>query len=228
MVEARAALAAQTCHAVRRGSTLPGMPADALPPPGEARSLLAVVLVVIALVVVGGGLSAAVAWRKWQQRQERARAQRECRSNLKAAFTAEKSYFAEYDRYLEDFAGVGFVPERGNHHAYLVSRHGAMDERRRAASRPPASYSIVGIDETRRRTSTVAALAALPHTFAGGVDVGVRGTCPTCEVVVACVGDLDGDPTFDVWSLATFERTLPTGEKIPPGQPHNDVDDLRE
>ncbi len=202
------------------------MPADPLPQPGEARSLLAVVLVVVALVVVGGGLGAAVAWRKWQQREARARAQRECRTNLKAAFTAQKSYFAEYDRYLEDFARTGFVPERGNHHAYLVSRHGAIDDRRTLSAAPPRSFSIVGVDETRRRTSTAAALAALPPSFAGGVDVGVRGSCPACEVVVACIGDLDGDPTFDVWSVATFERTLPSGEKIPAAEPYNDSNDL--
>ena len=72
----------------------------------------------------------------------------------------------------------------------------------------------------------------------GGVDeklstllrpqLGLQGECPACQLTMACAAQLDADPTLDVWTVATFERTGGNGARIPAGMPWVDSDDVRE
>src|SRR5688572_18813540 len=48
----------------------------------------------------------------------------EAKSNLKYAFTAEKAYYGEKDRYDESVDAVGFKPESGTRYRYLFSKTG--------------------------------------------------------------------------------------------------------
>jgi len=42
----------------------------------------------------------------------------ECRTNLKAWFTAEKAWYGEQFEYATDFRTVGFAPEQKNRYLY--------------------------------------------------------------------------------------------------------------
>ena len=35
---------------------------------------------------------------------------------------------------------------------------------------------------------------------------GLEGTCPDCNVTIACVANLDDDPDVDVWTISTKDR----------------------
>ena len=197
---------------------------------GEAKSgrALAVIAVLVSLTVVTLGVTWSVrAYHVWELRQKRQRAIRECRSNLKAIFVAEKSYFAEKDAYLEDFHGVGFEPERGNSFVYVVSRAGPIEDRSKATLATAGPAGIIGADEYRMGgTSTKALLSKLPATVEGGGDVGVSGTCPSCEVTAMCVANLDDDDAVEVWSVSTATRTLTDGGIVLGGSPNLDLSDF--
>jgi hypothetical protein len=44
---------------------------------------------------------------------------------------------------------------------------------------------------------------------------------------MACVGQLDVDPTVDVWSVSTAERRAADGTPIQAGTAVNDVNDVK-
>lgn len=150
----------------------------------------------------------------------------ECKSNLKALYTAQRSLFMEEERVSEFVAETGFRPERGNRYAYFLSSHGPLEERTGSyVSSAPGARGI-GVDVYKHGPGAALGLAHLPAKLAGGVTVGVHGQCPDCEFVAACVGNIDGDPTLDVWSIASFDRAAPDGEPIPAGESYNDVSDV--
>jgi hypothetical protein len=52
--------------------------------------------------------------------------------------------------------------------------------------------------------------------------LGLSGTCPACDVTLACVGNIDDDPDFDVWTISTHDR-----EGAPRGTPIHHLKDLQ-
>jgi len=42
------------------------------------------------------------------------------------------------------------------------------------------------------------------------------------------VGNIDNDPTVDVWTVSSEDRTQPDGRSLPAGTPRNDVNDVIE
>ncbi len=76
-------------------------------------------LVELMIVVAIIGILAAIAIPNFIKFQAKSK-QSEAKTNLKAVFTAEKSYFAERDSYAT-FTGAGFVPERGNRYSYTAN-----------------------------------------------------------------------------------------------------------
>jgi hypothetical protein len=180
--------------------------------------IVSFVVVVLTLLVGVGLLSLWI--RRETAKEALWRHRRECKENLKAAFTAQKSYFQEYDRYATDFESVGFAPARGNHAAYVLRRDGPVAERKREVLPKTSGSTVVGVDEFMwARHSTAKLLAQLPATFAGGVTEGVSGTCPDCQVVMACVTEFEGEPGVTVWSVATFDRKTPDGQLVSSGAP---------
>lgn len=168
------------------------------------------VVVVLTLLVGVGLLSLKI--RRETARDARVRHQRECKEHLKAAFTQQKAYFGEYDRYATDFEALGFAPERGNHGVYVLRRDGRVAERKHEFLTPTSGSTVIGVDEFMwARHSTTKLLAQLPATFQGGVTEGVSGTCPDCQVVMACVTEFEGEPGVTVWSVATFDRKTASG-----------------
>jgi type IV pilus assembly protein PilA len=154
--------------------------------------------------------------------------QPEAKANLKAAFVAERAYYEEKDAYSPNVSEVGFVPERGNRYAYLFDSKGHLSDRSGAVEN--ADPAATGVDMDRFKWGALPPLSPdyLTRTYAGGAKLGVTGSCPKCDIVMVAVGNIDNDPTLDVWSIATFERTGPKGEVIPAGELFNDVNDVAE
>ncbi len=182
-------------------------------PEKKKMSTTAIVLIVLA---IGGGAAlccigtlAAIAVPNFMKFQARSK-QSEAKMNLKGAFTAEKSWFAERDAYSESFAEVGFIPERGNRYMYVLS---------------PAADANSKIDADGKYTPDNSAyLAAIPRELLS--DLGVQGTCPNdCHITIVAVGNVDNDPDVDLWSISSVERTI-DGTLVPAGQPYNHHSDI--
>jgi type IV pilus assembly protein PilA len=150
--------------------------------------------------------------------------QTECKANLKGFFVAEKSYFGEKERFSEDLAEIGWVPERGNRYAYFVTTKGEIADPTDMKSRAGHAGRIAPDTERFPDVPTKLLLATQP-TVTGG-RLGLTGTCPQCSIAAACVGQLDSDDTFDVWSISTVDRQGPDGQRIAAGQVFNDINDV--
>lgn len=145
----------------------------------------------------------------------------EAKSNLKAAFTAEKSFFGEYDRYSPFIEEVGFLPEAGNRYLYALSADGELS--------PPAPRGLeerhTGVHSDPRFKASDADLEArVPDALWD--EVGLSGECPKCDITILAVGNIDGDDDVDVWSISTRERVI-DGVTVGAGTPYQHVDDLK-
>ena len=145
----------------------------------------------------------------------------EARTNLKSAFYAERSFFDERGRYSEVPDDVGFTPEYGNRYLYLLSPRGDVLTR---GSPDGGAHTGLSADIGRFPSSDTSRLmAGIPSAVLS--EVGVR--CAEdggCEVTVVAAGDIDSDPTIDVWSVSTKERFI-GAQTIPAGVPFNHVSD---
>src|SRR2546428_7639290 len=74
-------------------------------------------LIELMIVVAIIGILAAIAIPNFIKFQARSK-QSESKSNLKAAYTAEKAYYQEKDTYSNLIFAVGFSPERSNRYSY--------------------------------------------------------------------------------------------------------------
>lgn len=175
-------------------------------------------MTVLIIVLIGGGLAmvccmgmlAAIAIPNFIKFQARSK-QAEVKSNLKAAYVAERSYLGEKETFSEDFGEVGFSPGPGNRYLYLVSQKGA--------------HGITAADPKLAAGATVAGyVAAIPPGVLA--EAGTHGKCPDdCYVTVIGVGNIDNDAALDVWSISTQARTF-GGVAVPAGQPFMHVNDL--
>ncbi|NDC79489.1 MAG: prepilin-type N-terminal cleavage/methylation domain-containing protein, partial [Chitinophagia bacterium] len=115
-------------------------------------------LVELMIVVAIIGILAAIAIPNFIKFQARSK-QSEAKTNLKALFQAEKSYFAERDTYSNDMQTIGFIPERGNRYMYRLGS-GTAQTRSAAAMGTEANptgiqvdtYRIPGLATSRRGT----------------------------------------------------------------------------
>ncbi|MDP3232046.1 MAG: hypothetical protein Q8N26_04675 [Myxococcales bacterium] len=143
----------------------------------------------------------------------------EAQSNLKGAFSAERSFFAEKDTFSVVINEIGFSPERGNRYLYAFSSEGELLE----PGKPPIGHVGVKPDSSRHPHVDVAALErAIPDALWD--DVGITGTCPECSITIVAAGNIDDDDTIDVWSISTKDRTI-DGTPVTAGTPWHHVDD---
>jgi type II secretory pathway pseudopilin PulG len=159
---------------------------------GKVPAIVALVLPIISIPVTG--ILAAMAIPNFIKYQDRAK-QVECRVNLKAFYTAEKSLYAESSKYTDDLAELQWKPE-STRYGYLIGK---------SSVNPSIGEPV-----------------AFPRMAAGNAPVGLTGTCPRCSVTAVCAGKL-GSRT-DIWSISTVDRTAENGEAIPEGVPHNDAE----
>src|SRR5437773_7618712 len=85
-------------------------------------------LIELMIVVAIIGILAAIAIPNFIKFQARSK-QSEAKANLKSAFTAEKAYVQEKDRYDTLINIVGFSPERNNRYSYFLSGTGTLEDR---------------------------------------------------------------------------------------------------
>lgn len=156
---------------------------------------------------------------KFQSRSKQA----ECKSNLKAWYTAERAYHAEKDAYSASIQEVGFSPERGNRYAYFAGP-GPLEDRHAAQAASSEGVQGVGVDTAREVSRKPITFEQLPASLRR--TVGVRGQCPECEITLMCAGQIDNDETLDVWSISSEARSLQDGTPIPAGVPFNHVNDI--
>ncbi len=180
----------------------------------QAPAIVAVVLPALAIPVVG--ILTAIAIPNFIRFKARS-IQAEAKSNLKTAYTAQKSFQVETSTFSLHPATVGFVPERGNRYAYLFAAQGPVE----ANTAEPSKDAVgIGIDTARfPNESNAKVRAAVPAELQSGL--GIEGTCPECEITMVAAGNLDTDATIDVWSISSADRP-----GIPAGTPHNDVNDV--
>lgn len=128
----------------------------------------------------------------------------ECRSSLRTIIGLQFAHYSERQQYSIHPAQIGFAPKQGNRYLYLFAAEGPLTRRDELAS-PPLSESVgYGPDSKRREVLLEDLLQALPAELRA--TVGLTGTCPQCEITVACVGNLDADPAVDVWTISTQNR----------------------
>jgi type IV pilus assembly protein PilA len=192
--------------------------------PRSKQSLLIVTLVVIVLIAVPLLLCGFVAVRNFLTFGVKSK-QAEVKTNLKAAWIAEKVWFDEHQRYSESLEEVGFLPERNNRYRYMLALDGGVLVQ---GARPDGGWhGSIAVDERMApRLSDATVVSAIPASLRA--EVGVRGTCPgACRITIVAAGDIDGDPTVDVWSISTEARVI-GGEPVPAGTPWKHVDDVTE
>jgi Type IV pilin PilA len=190
--------------------------------PGLGGKVLAIFGMVIPVAVLP--IYAAIAIPNFIKFQARAK-QAECKANLKSAFTAEQSFYAEKNAYSTNANEIGFSPERGNRYAYFLFDVGQMQDRSSARMDNGPGVTGISVDTLRYPDARPISYGDLPA-VAGGAKAGVHGQCPQCSFVIVCAGNLDKDETLDVWSISSETRTSSTGESIPAGSPHCDVNDV--
>lgn len=150
----------------------------------------------------------------------------ECRGNLRSLVGRQVELKEERGVFSVHPAEVGFSPAPGNRYLYLFAAAGEVTRRDDKPSPPPEESVGVGPDTRARGVTAEWLRERLPEDIAG--QLGVEGTCPACEVTVACVGNLDGDETVDVWSISTKDRALGDGGVVTRGLPWRHVNDREE
>nr|AFX67133.1 pilin [Myxococcus sp. 133B03] len=171
-------------------------------------------LIELMIVVAIIGILAAIAIPNFIKFQARSK-QSEAKTNLKALFTAQKSFFSEKDRYSGFANEIGFAPERGNRYAYRVSADGTCEARgTQVLTAPTAAVTCIENDSFRFGSgSAITNPAPTVAPFTTAVDgmsatFGVLPTqadCPNCNFFAGAVGNADNEPGTDDWVIAGFE-----------------------
>lgn len=192
-------------------------------PQGAPQKSSSVMLVVLAVGAVCGlccvGTLAAVAVPNFIKFGARSK-QAEVKSNLKALYTAEKSYFGEHAAYSESVEEVGYLPSRGLRYRYLLAPRGEL----LMAGQPDGGqHSSIAADIMSPDNALL--LSRIPPPLLA--EVGIKGECPACQMTIMAVGNLDNDSTVDVWSVSTADRTI-DGEVVRAGTAYKHIDDINE
>lgn len=231
-VDAQRARGPITCTVCGSRFTLAGAFPPGAPPPDtgapapKKSRVLTFVLIGLGLVFFCPclGIVTAIAIPNFIKFQARSK-QGECKAHLKSWFTLERAYMNDHRKYSPFVHEVGFNPEPGNRYAYLAAAEGLLEDRSRPAPVTHAQDIGIDVDLSRHPLAAPYRNTRLPE-LEGGVSPGITGTCPDCDITLVCIGNIDGDPDLDVWSISTRDRTARDGTPIPSGIPYNDVNDL--
>jgi type IV pilus assembly protein PilA len=168
-------------------------------------------LIEIMIVVAIVGILAAIAIPAFVKHQAKAK-QTEAQANLKAAFTSEKTYFAEHDTFSTDFLLFDFNPERGNRYSYWLST-APTTWQARSASVMPGGVNFQGIEcdcfkiggdcqpSPNRPGGFALPTVIYPAAVVGPSDIGVT-TGSGGSFIIEARGNIDNDATIDVWMLS--------------------------
>lgn len=128
----------------------------------------------------------------------------ECRSTLRQIIGLENAYFSERQKYSIHPVEIGFAPSQGNRYLYLFAAEGPLTRRDEVPS-PPLSESVgYGPDTKKRGVLLEDLLLKFPPELKASL--GLEGQCPSCNVTIGCIGNIDGDAELDVWTISTKDR----------------------
>lgn len=175
-------------------------------PPRMGRDMAIASLVVSVVAIVFLGIQVAIAIPNFIKFQARTK-QAECKTNLRSLYTAAATQLVDEGR-LGNLEELGLVAEPRNRYAYVLQL--------------PDDVVPVGERET-----PLDAAALRDALRSAGVEPGVQGKCPECDITAACVGNVDSDDTLDVWSISSIRRTDADGNRVDPGALLHHVDDVR-
>jgi type IV pilus assembly protein PilA len=191
-------------------------------------------LIELMIVVAIIGLLAALAIPNFLKFQARAR-QSEAKTNLKSIYTAQKSYYGDKQIYLDLFDSIGFEPEMNNRYSYFASAGAGVETRGVGCTNPviaPAATATSCIDlngisqitlDQCKWGAPAAAFAAADATCGaftdtnnnlitaqatpGIVSPGICCSGGQCEFTAGAEGNIDNDPTTDLWVIASDGTT---------------------
>jgi type IV pilus assembly protein PilA len=190
-------------------------------------------LVELMLVVGIIAILAAIAIPNFTRFQARSK-QSEVKTNMKALWVGEQSYYAERDRYTNETGQVAFAPERGNRYRYDLGDSVAGAQANALADncatpqvRTAATVTLSGVecgiasDIYRYGTNIVPgslngrgvvtwkpSMAGSTPLPADGVGVDLAG-CPTCSFSVRAVGNIDNDIGGDEFFMSSQFGSVP-------------------
>ncbi|MFP2927902.1 prepilin-type N-terminal cleavage/methylation domain-containing protein [Pyxidicoccus sp. 3LG] len=185
-------------------------------------------LIELMIVVAIIGILAAIAIPNFIKFQARSK-QSEAKSNLKGAFTAQKSYFQEKDKYSEIAGVIGFAPERGNRYYYLLDAEGvdgSTVQDRAGAEIDPADLRNHGIavdlfkypqlpDGTANDPIPGLTENAAPLNEGTGV-AGLYNNGTKSHFLHTAVGNIDNDITegagYDQWFISSESAVVDDAE----------------
>ena len=211
-------------------------------------------LIELMIVVAIIGILAAIAIPNFIRFQARSK-QSEVKGNLKAVFTAQRSYFQEHDKYGAYFRQIGFAPERNNRYAFQLGASVTTPENRQAVNITPAAGAAAGNqvdfienDTFKYGASTLISACGAPASPAWATDPGDPGgipststlgagsTCPLspCSWAAVGCGNIDSDATQDQWWIAGTDGSGvagtcgrdPNDQAAPAGEPQIDNNDV--
>jgi type IV pilus assembly protein PilA len=198
-------------------------------------------LIELMIVVAIIGILAAIAIPNFIRFQARSK-QGEAKSNLRALFTAQRSYYQEKDAFTTLINAMGFSPERGNRYFYQA---GSTSPQLRTTTVLTPSSLDDGISVDQAKYPTAASeptgnwgtITWAPQTGASSPRAagtpGTSGSCPVCAFAGYATGNIDSETTgVDSWFIsgtdASASPSCPgTGaEVVPAGQPENTYNDV--
>ena len=165
---------------------------------------VAAILLPLAALPFQAGIAAGIILPNVIRAQARAK-QLECVTGLRQLWSEEVAFRARTGRWATTFAELDFHAVPRNRYAYVISERQVLPI---AVDWAPPDGGATHLDEIRRR----------------GIPVGVQGS----DFTAACVGNIDNDPTLDIWTISSADRTDASGTSIPAGTPRNDVNDVVE
>jgi type IV pilus assembly protein PilA len=195
-------------------------------------------LIELMIVVAIIGILAAIAIPNFIKFQARSK-QSEPKSNLKALFVAQRSYFAEKDSFSSYVSEIGFQPERGNR--YMIANGGTSLSGRTGASEDVATTATGFTADTFKgfQGETTAATTSLTAA-ASGTGIGTCGLATTGCVATGnngafegvAAGNIDNDTVIDSWAISTMSLSVAASansevQSNGPGIPANNINDVK-
>lgn len=163
----------------------------------------------IELMVVVGiiGILAAIAVPNFQRFQAKAR-QSEAKANLAGLYTAEKGFFAEWNRYFADFRHIGYAPEGTLRYHVGFSSVSPGIPAGSGYSGPGCPNPLNACNGSSTFMSTVnycPTTAGQPSSCVASVHAvaptGATVASNGLTFVAQAAGNIDSDPTIDRWTI---------------------------
>jgi type IV pilus assembly protein PilA len=165
-------------------------------------------LVELMVVVAIIGILAAIAVPNYQKFTAKSK-QSEAKSNLSAVYSAERAFYAEWQSFNAGFGSIGYQPTGSLRYQHGFSANIALpvNHPTYATLNTPTDIStavgtVCGVGATWGGNGNACRVLNTP--YAPGAIGAVGGQTPAVTqnaFIAQARGDIDGDPTIDVWHM---------------------------